>query len=707
MTIKSKTILLLLLCSLVPLAVISVECFRAARAALEANHTRVLQADADATLGRLEDFFEKAAVDFDSWSTAPAMQDVLIDDGEGLIAGMTTRLRQKYPHFGALVVVNDAGIVIASSDEVALGRDLSGFDTVRTAMRGAAINGATRGSNIVDFDNVVFAAPIRADYDRESITGVLIGFVDWRWIRQMLSRATIVGSPQDQDHHLILVTRDHSMAMFQSRHAADTHLQGAPDAGGHGVAEAGGHSVVDAGGHGAPDAGGHGAADAVGHGPSHGDGHDDAEVQVTESDEGVREGKFGDSQALISTSISRGRKHFPDPGWIMHTVVTTDVAYADVHDLRNELAWISAVVALLVALVGYFGANSTSRPLARLTRVMGVLAEGRLDVDIPAHGGGNEISRMAAAVRVFKDNAVDKARLEAEQALLEQRAEDDKRQGMLEMADRFERQVKQVVDSVSNSATEMQATAQQMSATAEETNRQAGSVASASDQASANVQTVAATAEELSASIAEIGRQVMQSAKIASNAVVEAEATNETVSGLSDAASKIGEVVNLINDIAGQTNLLALNATIEAARAGEAGKGFAVVAQEVKNLANQTARATDEISQQVSAVQEQTTGAVGAIGKIRAIIGEVNDIATTISSAVEEQGASTQEIARNVQQAARGTQEVNDNIGGVSRAAGETGSAASQMLNASQEMARQAEGLRGEVERFLGEVRAG
>ena len=348
---------------------------------------------------------------------------------------------------------------------------------------------------------------------------------------------------------------------------------------------------------------------------------------------------------------------------------------------------------------------SITRPIGLLTRVMGELAGGNTDVSVAGQDGSDEVSDMARAVQIFKNNTIEKVRLEGEQAATQQRAMEEKRQTMNELADRFERQVKEVVDGVSSAATEMQATAQQMSATAEETSRQSANVASASDQATANVQTVAATAEELSASIAEIGRQVMQSAKIAQNAVDEAESTNKTVQGLAEAAAKIGEVVNLINDIAGQTNLLALNATIEAARAGEAGKGFAVVAQEVKNLANQTAKATEEISQQISAVQEETEGAVGAIEKIRGIIGEVNDIATTISSAVEEQGVSTQEIARNVQQAAKGTQDVNSNIENVSRAAGETGSAAHQVLTASQEMARQAEGLRGEVDRFLNEVR--
>jgi methyl-accepting chemotaxis protein len=358
----------------------------------------------------------------------------------------------------------------------------------------------------------------------------------------------------------------------------------------------------------------------------------------------------------------------------------------------------------LIIFLSFVGRTITN-PIARLTAVMEKLAAGDLDVEVESDRR-DELGKMAAAVQVFKDNAAQKMRLEQEQETAKQSAAEEKRQGTLEMADRFERQVKQVVDGVSASATEMQVTAQQMSATAEETTRQSAGVATASDEATTNVQTVAATAEELSASISEIGRQVDQSAKIAANAVHEAKTTNDTVMGLSEAAAKIGEVVELINNIAGQTNLLALNATIEAARAGEAGKGFAVVAGEVKNLANQTARATEEISSQVSAIQNETSDAVSAIERIRDVITEVNDIATTIATAVDQQGISTQEIARNVQQAARGTQDVNQNIETVSRAASETGAAAGQVLTASQEMSRQAEGLRGEVEKFLREVRA-
>jgi len=366
-----------------------------------------------------------------------------------------------------------------------------------------------------------------------------------------------------------------------------------------------------------------------------------------------------------------------------------------------------AVLAVSIGLLLLLVQKLVGQPLNQITRVMTALASGDLAVSVPGMNRNDEIGAMAHAVQIFKDNAIEKQKLEVEQTESRKRTEEEKRRTMQELADRFERSVKEVVDGVSSSATEMQATAQQMSTNAEETSQQSATVATASDQATANVQTVSATVEEMSASIAEIGRQVTQSAKIASNAVQEAEATNATVQGLAEAASRIGEVVNLINDIAGQTNLLALNATIEAARAGEAGKGFAVVAQEVKNLANQTAKATEEIAQQIASVQEETSGAVDAIQRIRGIIGEINDISTTIASAVEEQGTSTQEIARNVQQAAKGTQSVNENIGAVSKAAGETGSAATQVLTASQEMSRQAEGLRGEVDRFLNEIRSG
>lgn len=276
-----------------------------------------------------------------------------------------------------------------------------------------------------------------------------------------------------------------------------------------------------------------------------------------------------------------------------------------------------------------------------------------------------------------------------------------------ELADNFETNVKGVVDAVAAAATEMTASAQSLTVTAEETSRQSTAVAAASEQSNANVQTVASAAEQLSASVAEISRQVSKSVSIASSAVEAARRTDETVQGLANAARKIGDVAKLISDIAGQTNLLALNATIEAARAGEAGKGFAVVASEVKNLANQTARATDEISAQISAIQSATDQSVEAIRTIAGTIDEMSHISTSISTAVTEQGSATREIARSVQEAASGSAQVSTNIAGLSQAAAETGTSASQVLSASGELSQQAERLRAEVDQFLAMVRTG
>ncbi len=358
------------------------------------------------------------------------------------------------------------------------------------------------------------------------------------------------------------------------------------------------------------------------------------------------------------------------------------------------------------ALLAWLCTRSISRPIEVMTSSMKKLAEGDAEVAIPNTTRRDEIGAMAGAVQVFKDNLIHTRRLEAETALARAAAEEQRKAGMRQMADAFEHAVGGIVGQVSSSATELQATAQTMTATATETASQSTTVAVAAEEASANVQTVAAAAEELGSSVQEIGRQVSGSSHLAQTAVGEADQTMHLVQALSQASARIGDMVGLISSIAGQTNLLALNATIEAARAGEAGRGFAVVAAEVKSLAAQTARATEEIGTQIGQIQSVTGEAVAAIGSITMRIREINGVSSSIAAAVEEQGAATQEIVRNVAQASIGTSEVTSNITGVAQASEETGAAASQVLSAASELSRQSEHLRDEVARFLNTVRA-
>jgi methyl-accepting chemotaxis protein len=386
-------------------------------------------------------------------------------------------------------------------------------------------------------------------------------------------------------------------------------------------------------------------------------------------------------------------------------------AYLDDLDAKlAPIAWLLGLAILGIAVISgsiaWMIGRSIAKPLGLLGTRMQALADGKLDGEIPGIGRGDEVGAMAATVQIFKDSAVRIRGLEEAEAATQARAAAERRAAMENIASDFERSVTGIVRSVSTAAAGMQVTAQSMTSTASDASARAATVGAASESASNNVGTVAAAAEELSSSVAEISRQVARSSEIASKAVGDAERTNATVQALSTGAEKIGEVVKLIHSIAAQTNLLALNATIEAARAGESGRGFAVVASEVKALANQTAKATEEISAQVAAMQSSTSDAVVSIGGITETIAQMSEITVSISSAIDQQGDATREIARNIQSVAAGSSEISAHIGGVTTAASATGKAASDVLSNARELDNQSGMLRNAVDEFLVKVRA-
>ena len=393
-------------------------------------------------------------------------------------------------------------------------------------------------------------------------------------------------------------------------------------------------------------------------------------------------------------------------GWIIGSGIYADDTAAQLRPTLVRLFAAAIVAAILLAILATMIGRGVARPVHTLTRAMEGLASGHLEQEVPTAQRDDEVGRMIGAVQVFKDNLIRTCALEAETAQVRLSAEHQRKTGMRQMANAFEAAVGGVIGLVSSAATELQATAQAMTATAAETASQSMTVAAAAEEAASNVSTVAAAAEELGSSVQEIGRQVTGSAQLARAAVGEADETLSLVRELSTAVARIGDVVGLITSIAGQTNLLALNATIEAARAGEAGRGFTVVASEVKALAQQTAQATNEISEQIRQIQMSTRRAVTSIGTITGRIQEISGVSASIAAAVEQQAAATQEIVRNVSQAAAGTGEVTSNISGVARAVEETGAAASQVLGAASDLSRQAEQLNAEVGRFLADVRA-
>ncbi|WP_417454945.1 methyl-accepting chemotaxis protein [Kiloniella sp.] len=391
--------------------------------------------------------------------------------------------------------------------------------------------------------------------------------------------------------------------------------------------------------------------------------------------------------------------------WALMAEIDEEEVLVPSHTAGFYILMIGVGVLVLVALLGWYFARSISNPIRQSTSEMLMLANGDKSFEVSGVGRADEIGDMASALQTFQQNAIKQDEMvQKEQEMVALREERTKR--IEELVAQFEADSNQILTGVSAAASQMNTTSGEMSSVAQDTAVRSNTVAAAAEEASVNVQTVAAAAEELSCSIEEINRQVGESSKIASDAVSKADANIATIKGLEEASNRIGEVVGLISDIAEQTNLLALNATIEAARAGEAGKGFAVVASEVKNLANQTAKATEDISGQVDEMQSVTKTAVVAIEAIGKTIESMNEISVSISTAIDEQGTATQEISRNVQEASAGTAEVTSNMQGVSEASTQTGNSSQQVLEASEGLARQANDMRKSVEAFIQGIRA-
>lgn len=447
---------------------------------------------------------------------------------------------------------------------------------------------------------------------------------------------------------------------------------------------------------------------------------------VAHEDPDVRGNKLDGNdvvQAAILNAMKTGETVRIDDDTTMHLIVPVQIVgypnqwgvvvnvplatvYAPADNLRNATLIGGVILLIIVIAVVLFSTKAlVSRPMTSVAGVIDSLQKGDFSVQVPYLERQDEIGAIAKALESFKEASAGMQQAERDKLEAEQRASESRNRTRLQMADEFEKSIGSIVVNVSDSAGNMEKVSRQMRRAADESSEQAVVVAAAADEASANVQTVASATEELSASIQEISSQVAKSSDISNTAVEEASRANTMITGLAEAAVRIGEVVSLINDIAAQTNLLALNATIEAARAGEAGKGFAVVAQEVKNLANQTAKATDEIAQQIGSIQSETQNTVGAIERVTETISNINEIATAIASAVEQQGAATAEISGNVQQAAAGTNEVSSSIGIVRNTSQETGEAASNVQAGATQLAEEARNLDTQVKSFLDRLR--
>ncbi len=667
MKIRQKTVMLLLLISMIPFVTIAIIAYQSARQALEEQIGQVLFAGSQEAISQLESSFVKTVINFTAWSTAPVFQDVLADDEDEEVQANIERLQGLYKRFSGFIVVNDMGVAVSSTLELQEDFDFTTVPFVVSALEGTSHRGHVGPSQFLSGNTVILAVPLRADYDPETIIGVLIGFVDWSAVQAELTIIPVSGVAQDRDHNLVLrSTKPHDMSKMNDMASMEQSIYYQTE----------GVNFI---------------------------------LKELPSETGVAALSLGGRDVLVGTSPSQVDEGKQGMNWVVHTIVSSSTAYEKVYALRQQLVMNTVGLGVVITAFGFWIAGGFARPISLMTDTMEEMAHGNLEIDIPGQGRKDEIGEMAKAVLVFKDSMITNEEMVAEQNRQEKleharqiqkseelrvREETDRTREASE-ARRSSRKMKSQILALNNAMTEevegavvaireqieeLVRSSKNLAKISSGASDRSVTIAAASEEASVNVQTVAVSANKLMEEITSIREQVNKSSEVSIGAKTEAYRANKEIQGLAGSVQKIGEVVNLISEIAGQTNLLALNATIEAARAGEAGKGFAVVASEVKNLAKQTAKATEEITNQITEIQSGTERSVEAVVEVAKTITLINEIGETISIAVEEQNTATQEISGNVEQAATGTQEVNTNIAEISTSASMTGDASANQV---------------------------
>lgn len=644
MSLRQKFLIPSMIVLLLGLSVLSGVGYLSSKSAVETAIGNQMSMASKGLATTADNWFNDRRMDVNGWASQSILSKAI--DSSFLIKSTNKRLAQTkkdYGYYESLNLANLKGEVLASSEEALISKTLGNTDFLFRVTNGETVITDVRKSEITGRPVVLIAAPVMS---KKKVNGVLFGAISIDYFAKQFASPLRIGETSR-----VIIFNAAGQAII---HPDDTQL-----------------FSLDA--------------------QTLTNGITDDSVLAEYTDEGVAR--------LASVANSESLK------WSV--IVDASIEEISAPALKLGLITLGVSVIILIALAAAITIllETIVRPIAGLTSVMTVLADGNTAIEIPSLQRQDAVGEMAQAVFIFKENRIKSDTMAADEQK-QQQVREERALRIENLTTDFDTSVSGALDTVFDAANELQATASSMSSTAVKTRTQSDDASNAADRAANNVQTVASAAEELSASISEISRQVAQSTQIAGEAVNEVETTNAKVQGLAQAAKKIGEVVALITDIADQTNLLALNATIEAARAGEAGKGFAVVASEVKNLATQTARATEEISAQIGGIQDATVEAVDAISSIGGTIGQINEIASAIAAAVEEQGAATQEIARNVEQAAQGTTDVTANISGVTQGASETGAASEQVTSASQQLTNQADSLRQNVVKFLSDVRA-